>query len=196
MKKRILIPSVLWCILVFVVLVTPVSAGLAVTDGVKITARTGNTSPVMTVTDTDIANNGIITIDISPLHGIVANGTFTNANLVVDDNAVNATWTGDVTGDTLTLTATGENTTAGENVIVTFTGAAGSAWMPDTWGGTISGSLTATRTDTGETDYNQLRHRDSSWSGRSHGRKRRKDHRCRWSNIDGVDYHRRSDQSV
>ena len=141
MVKKNVLPLALLCCFIIAFLVIPVSAGLAVTDGVKITARIGNTSPVITVTDTDIANNGIITIDISPLHGIVANGTFTNANLVVDDNAVNATWTGDVTGDTLTLTATGENTTAGENVIVTFTGAAGSAWMPDTWGGTISGRL-------------------------------------------------------
>ena len=151
MKNRKVIPLALLFILVTVFLVAPVSAGLNITDGAKIISRTGNTSPVITITDSAIAQNGTITIDISPLHGDVARGTFINANVVVHDSAAAATWTGSVTGDSLTLTSTGGPTAAGENVTVTFTGAEGSAWIPDTGGGILSGILTATRTDTNET---------------------------------------------
>jgi len=137
-------------ILVAALLVAPVAGGLTITDGVKIITRTGNTSPVITITDTDFAENGTITIDILPLHGVVAKGIFTSANIVVEDTAAAATWTGTVTGDTLTLTSSGGNTTAGEKITVTFTGAAGSPWLTDT-AGELAGILTATRTDTSET---------------------------------------------
>jgi len=151
MKNRRVVPLALLFILVAVFLVAPVSAGLNATDGAKIISRTGNTSPVITITGPDIAENDIITIDVSALYGDVWNGTFMNANVVVTDTAVNATWTGNVSGTILTLTSTGGNTTAGENVTVTFTGAAGSPWIVDTGGGVWSAILTANRTDTSET---------------------------------------------
>ena len=84
------------------------------------------------------------------MHGVVAKGIFTSANIVVDDTALAATWTGAVESDTLTLTSSGGNTSVGENITVTFTGASGSAWVTDT-AGELAGILTATRTNTSET---------------------------------------------
>ena len=68
--------------------------------------------------------------------------------MVVSDTAAKATWTGAVDGNTnlLTLTSTGGNTTIGENITVTFTGAAGSPWKFNT-GGNQTALLTALRTD-------------------------------------------------
>ena len=150
MMKRDIIPLVLLCILIIVFLIVPVSGGLTIANGTKITARTGTTSPVITITDSYIAEGGTITIDVLNLNGIVANNTFTNANVVVDDTSVNATWTGIVESNTLTLTSTNNATDVGETVIVTFTGAEGSAWRWDT-GGERSADFIATRTDTSET---------------------------------------------
>ena len=160
MERRNVI-LVLLFVLVTALLVMPVSAGLTITDGEKIISRTGNTSPVITITGTDIAENGTITIDVTPLtglYGIIARGIFTNANVVVDDTAGNATWTAAVEYDAntyayiLNLTSTGGPTMVGENVTVTFTGAAagGSAWIPDSYGD-FWNYLTVTRTDTQET---------------------------------------------
>ncbi len=56
--------------------------------------------------------DGNITIDITQLGGLVANSIPTNANVKVDDTAVDAIWTRDVSYDdltgiyTLTLTST------------------------------------------------------------------------------------------
>ena len=160
MERRNVI-LVLLFVLVTALLVMPVSAGLTITDGEKIISRTGNTSPVITITGTDIPENGTITIDVTPLtglYGIIARGLFTNANVVVDDTAGNATWTAAVEYDAntyayiLNLTSTGGPTMVGENVTVTFTGAAagGSAWIPDSYGD-FWNYLTVTRTDTQET---------------------------------------------
>ena len=107
MKKRKVIPLEFLFVLVAAFLVAPVMGGLTITDGEKIVSRTGNTSPVITITDSPIAENGTITIDISPLHGDVAKGAFISANVVVHDTAAAATWTGSLTGDTLTLMSTG-----------------------------------------------------------------------------------------
>ena len=139
---------------------TPVKGGLIVTNGEKIISRTGATSAVITITDAPIAKDGTIVIDVLKLNGNVANGRFTNANVVINDNAVNATWTGIVTGNEfygtyLTLTSTEGPTGIGETVNVTFTGAAGSAWLGDTKGTEWNVTYTATRTDTQKTcDFN------------------------------------------
>ena len=156
MKKHKGIPLLLLFILVAAFLVAPVAGGLTITDGEKIITRTGNTSVVMNITGTDIAENGTIVIDVFNLNSIVANYRFSNANVVVSDTAVNATWTGDVTTDEfygyyLTLTSTGGNTTVGETVTGTFTGAQGSAWIGDTFGTELPEPYTLTRTDTQET---------------------------------------------
>jgi PKD repeat protein len=150
-----LIPLALSCILITVFLAAPVSAGLSISDGAMITTRTGSTSPVINITGTTITEGGTITIDVSALNGDVWNGTFMNANVVVTDGAAAADWTGEVTGSTLTLTSSGGPTEVGENITITFTGAAGSPWVSDTGGGIWSAILTATRTDTLEsTDFN------------------------------------------
>jgi PKD repeat protein len=132
------------------VIETP-SGILSVADGAKITTATGATSPVITITGSPIGKDGTITIDISSLHGLVASGTLTSANLVIADTAAAATWTGSISGNTLTLTSTGGPTAAGETVNVTFTGAGGNPWVAGTHG-VKTVSLAAKRTDTSQTD--------------------------------------------
>lgn len=109
-------------------------AGVLVTDGAVITSPYGSTSPVITVTDADIAQNGIITIDITDLHQCTAGFALTSDNIIVDDTAVNAVWTATIDGNNLNLTSTGNDTVTGETVTVTFTGARGSPWIADTYG--------------------------------------------------------------
>ena len=156
MKKQGLMLLILVCMLAVAFIVTPVSGGLLVSmQGEKILSRTGATSPVITVTDTDIPQDGNITIDISQMASFVANGTITDANIEVNDNAADATWTRQVEYDgssfILNLTSTGGDTHAGETVTVTFTGEAGgnSAWYCDT--GDVEVDLTAVRSDTLDT---------------------------------------------
>jgi hypothetical protein len=155
MMKRNGIPLVLLCILVTAFLVAPVSAGLNVTDGAKITSPYGATSPIITVTDSDIPAGGIITIDVINTYYLIYSGKFKDANLVITSDAANATWTGTVSsaGDLATLTSAGGNTTVGENITVTFTGAGGNPWMPGTADiyGDMYLPLTVTRADTSET---------------------------------------------
>ena len=130
--------------------ITP-PGGLQITDGEKIVATDGATSPVITITNAPIAQDGTITIDVFYLNYFIANGTLTDANVVIDDTAGNATWTGAVSDTTLTLTSSGGPTVAGETVTVTFTGTA-NPWVTDTGGSDWEALLTATRTDTGLTD--------------------------------------------
>ncbi len=155
MTKRKVILLLLLFILAMAVPAAPVSAGLMVTDGDKITSPYGISSPVITVTDPEFPDGGTITIDVTFLYMFVYSGAFTDANVVVNDTAAAATWTGSVSGDgnTLTLISTGGNTTAGENVTVTFTGAGGNPWLPGTSAiyGDLTMPLAVTRTDTSET---------------------------------------------
>ncbi|MDD1751432.1 MAG: PKD domain-containing protein, partial [Methanothrix sp.] len=130
--------------------ITP-PGGLLITDGEKIVAEDGATSPVITITNAPIPQDGTITIDVFYLNYFIANGTLINANVVIDDTAGNATWTGAVSDTTLTLTSSGGPTVAGETVTVTFTGTA-NPWVTDTGGSDWEALLTATRTDTGLTD--------------------------------------------
>ena len=147
MKKRIVISLALLFILVAALLVAPVAAaGLRVADGVKIAAIDAATSPEITITDAKIAQDGTIVINVTDLNAYVANGTFTDANVEITSNATNATWTRVVADGNLTLTSTGGNTTVGETVTLTFTGAAGNTWVADT-GGNKTVSLTAIRND-------------------------------------------------
>jgi PKD repeat protein len=129
--------------------------GLTITDGVKITSLDGATSPVITIQDADIPKNGTITINVPDLYLFVTSGTFTNANVIVKDTAAAAIWTRTVSGagDLITLTSTAGNTTVGENITVTFTGAGGNPWYPDTssMNGDVVMPLTVTRTDTFQT---------------------------------------------
>jgi PKD repeat protein len=101
---------------------------------------------VITITDAPILQYDSITIYMADLDPNVANGTLEDANVVVNDTAAAANWTGTVAGNTLTLTSTDNATVIGENVTLTFTGAAGAPWIPNTHGNQ-SVTLTATRTD-------------------------------------------------
>jgi PKD repeat protein len=118
---------------------------LIITEGAKINATNGTSSPVITVTGTEIVPGGTIIMDISGLNAFVASGKFTTANLIVNDTASNATWTGSVDADRLTLTSTGGPTTAGENVTVTFTGTV-NPWIANTNGEQVT-PLFASRID-------------------------------------------------
>jgi PKD repeat protein len=159
MIKRKKILTALLFVLVIACLAAPVEGGLTITDGAKITSPNGATSPVITVTDSNITAGSTITIDnpYDILDVLVNSGTFTDANVMVTSNSVAATWTGVVENESgivqnITLTSTGGNTTVGENITVTFTGAGGNPWLADT--DTLYGDLlmplTVNRTDTGE----------------------------------------------
>ena len=158
MMRQTLVLQALLCILITAFLVAPVSAGLTVTDGEKITSPYGATSPVITVTDSEIPDGGIITIDVMNLYLFVNSGTFSDYNVEISSDSAAATWSGAVTGDggvdqVLTLTSGGGPTLAGENITVTFTGANGNPWIPgsiDIYGTDLSLPLTVTRTDTYE----------------------------------------------
>jgi PKD repeat protein len=131
-KLLILLPLSLFILALFVGPVT--GAGVSLTNGVPITSPFGSTSPVVTITDSDIAQNGTITIDVTDLHQCTAGFALTNDNIMVTDSAANAVWTGIVEGNNLNLTSVGNDTVIGETVTVTFTGAHGSPWIADTYG--------------------------------------------------------------
>ena len=152
MMKRNGIPlALLLVILVMAVLAAPVAAGLTITDGVKIISPYGATSPVITITGSNITAGGTITINVSSLNAYVDSAPITDLNVEIATDAAAATWSGVVDGDgiNLTLTSTGGNTTAGESVTVTFTGAV-NPWVADS-GGNKTLPLEVTRTDTDET---------------------------------------------
>lgn len=67
MKKRKIILLVLLYILVLAFLVAPVAAGLTIADGLTVTTPNGATSPVINITNPEIAPGGTITIDVSML---------------------------------------------------------------------------------------------------------------------------------
>ena len=76
----------------------------------------------------------------------VEGGRLTNANIVISDDAADATWAGIVDNDgMLTLASENGETATGENVTVTFTGAGGHPWKAGKSGNTL---VTASRTDT------------------------------------------------
>jgi hypothetical protein len=127
------------------------ATGLTITDGTKITSSNGATSAVITIVGSDIPDGGTITINVSSLHPYVASTAFTDSNVEVYANAVSAGWWGlmDADGINLTLMSAGGNTTSGESIFVTFTGAY-NPWVADS-GGNKTLPLTVTRTDTGET---------------------------------------------
>ena len=110
---------------------------LIIADGAKINATDGATSPAITFTGADIVSNGTISIDLTALNTYVASGNITNANVMVNDTAVNATWTRNVTNSDgnsfLTLKSTGGPTVADENITLTFTGAV-NPWTANTNG--------------------------------------------------------------
>ena len=126
--------------------VPPPSGGLAITEGSKITAVTGSTSPVFTITDTPVDQDSTIVIDITNLHVLASGGNLTDANVVIDDTSGAADWTGTISGNALTLTSTGGPTAIDETITVTFTGNGGNPWIRNT-GGVYTVPLTATRTD-------------------------------------------------
>jgi PKD repeat protein len=124
---------------------TALPTGLIVADGVNITETTGATSPLVTVAGSEIAQNGTITIEVSSLNAYVVGGTITDANVVVNDTATAANWTGTIADSNLTLTSTDGPTAINETVTVTFTGEA-NPWILNTHG-IKKIPLTATRTD-------------------------------------------------
>jgi PKD repeat protein len=145
MMKRLLIPLPLGAILVLAFLVAPVAGGgLSISEADVVTTPNGTASAVITITESNIAPEGTIFIDISFLGGLFASSTVTNANIVITSNATTAIWTGVVEGDYLTLTSTGGQTLVGEAINVTFKGTTGNPWIAYT---EIpqEASLTATR---------------------------------------------------
>jgi hypothetical protein len=128
------------------VIETGILGGLAIQEGEKITEPDGQTSSILVITDSPLIEGSSIVIDIQELHMYVDSGIFTDANVIIDDNAANAEWAGYITNDTLTLISIGGDTAIGERINVTFTGALGSPWIIDT-DGEYSVPLTATRTD-------------------------------------------------
>ncbi len=124
----------------------PPPGGLAITDGSKITSVYGSTSPVITITNLPIAQDGTIDIDITNLNLLASGGNLTNANIMINDTAVAANWTGIISGNTLTLTSAGGLTAIDETVTVTFTGNEGNSWIPNTRG-VYTVPLTAARMD-------------------------------------------------
>ncbi len=120
---------------------------LSVVSGEKITATDGATWANFTVTDAPIIKDGTIIIPVIELNQYVASGTFTTANVVVEDSVADPTvWKGIVAGNLLTLTSTGGRTPVGSWVNVTLTGAA-NPWIPDTDGPKLPVDLTGTRSD-------------------------------------------------
>ena len=123
---------------------------LGVTTGEKITSTDGATWANFTITDAPIIKDYNITIPVTGLFTYVASGTFTTANVVVEDSVADPTvWTGTVTGNTLTLNSTGGRTPVGSWVNVSFTGAT-NPWIPNSTG-TKTVSLTGTRFDSAQT---------------------------------------------
>jgi PKD repeat protein len=124
--------------------VPPVSNGLSITNGDPVISTTGATSPVITITDQPIVQNGNITIFVPYLPSIIASYSLNNANVAI--NSTNANWTRTVTGDRVILTSTGGPTAVGETITVTFTGAA-NPWVVSLPAGVEYPYTTAVRGD-------------------------------------------------
>jgi PKD repeat protein len=130
---------------------TPAAAtGLTVTDGAVITTTTGASSPVITIIDSPLPQDGTISMDVENLGIYTAGNQLTNANVEVTSSAAApVVWTRSVSpdGKTLTLTSTGGATAVDDTVTVTLTGTGGNPWIPGLGGAT----LTAIRDDTADT---------------------------------------------
>ena len=133
-----------------IVITSPPPAGLSIADGLPITATDGSTSPVITITDSPIAQNGTITISVANVHQYVVGYSFTTDNVVVTSFPDAEKWTAAVNGNILTLTSSGGATEIGETVTVTFTGSSGKPWFSDM---ATTVTLTAKRTDGKGQDY-------------------------------------------
>ncbi|MDD1676398.1 MAG: PKD domain-containing protein, partial [Methanomicrobiales archaeon] len=120
--------------------------GFIIGEGANITASDGATSEEFTIADSEVPADGTITIDISALNGFVMGGTLTDANIIMNDSAVNADWTGSVSDGILTMTSTGGPTAVNEAITLTFTGAESAPWIPNTHGIQVI-PLTAYRAD-------------------------------------------------
>jgi hypothetical protein len=88
MMKRALITLALLYVLFIAFLVAPASAGLNITGGAKITSPYGATSPVITVTDLDIPDGGMITIDVINTYYLIYSGIFTVANVEISSDVL------------------------------------------------------------------------------------------------------------
>jgi hypothetical protein len=82
---------------------------------------------------------------MSNITGLVASGTFTDANVNVTDTAAKADWAGTISGDTLILKSAGGFTGVGEMVTVNLTGSE-NPWKANT-AGKQTALLPVTRTD-------------------------------------------------
>ena len=126
-----------------------VRQGIAIADGTVITTTDGATSPVITILDSPVPQDGSISIGVENLGIFTAGTLLTDANVEVTSSAASpVVWTRSVSPDgrTLTLTSTGGPTNTDETVTVTFTGAI-NTWTPNS--NVIA--LTATREDTADT---------------------------------------------
>jgi hypothetical protein len=125
--------------------VPPPPSGLTVTDGETIISPYGSTSPLITITDSDLPAGSSITIDLYLAKPLLASWTFSDANIEVTSNSTTANWHGTVADDYLTLTSAGGTTLVGETINVTFTGTTGNPW--DAYPSGMTYSLTARRSD-------------------------------------------------
>jgi len=137
--------------------INTVPGTLSVVNGPIITTPNGATWANFTITGNDIDQGDTITIPMDGLTPVIfGGGPLTNSNVQVSNTGL-ATWTGQISGNTLNLTATNNYAAVGDTVNVTFIGgAAGAAphWL-DNSDGQQNILLTATRMDS-RPDLNDL----------------------------------------
>ncbi len=121
---------------------------LSVVNGPVISTPSGSTWANFTITGNDIDQGDNISIPLGGLTPVIAGGEpLTNANVQVTNTGL-ATWTGQISGKTLNLTANTNFAAVGDTVNVTFIGGASGAphWL-DNSDGQQNILLTATRVD-------------------------------------------------
>ncbi|MDD1677898.1 MAG: PKD domain-containing protein, partial [Methanomicrobiales archaeon] len=134
-----------WNSINFVIETTP-PPGFMVMEGETIASPTGGTSLLISMNDSDMAEDGTLNIDVSGLNAYLVGGALMDTNLGMNDTATVANWTSSLFGDTLTLTSAEGSTVVGETMTLTFTGTDENPWVPNTYGIQII-PLTITRSD-------------------------------------------------
>lgn len=154
MKRRraILLPL---CILLVLLFAVRVDAGLVLSGGDAIRSPTGATTLVITVTDTAIPEGETIGIDTYLLASYMQTGVFDESNVLLEDDAMDATWIVTQAWPSLILASSDGATGVGERVNVTFTGEV-NPWIPDTFGEQVI-PTEVSRSDTGESSIFELK---------------------------------------
>jgi hypothetical protein len=132
MRRQHSISLALLVTLVMAFLVAPVAADITITEGPRIIA-VDNSSTVLIQTDSEIAQGGTITIDVTALLDYLVHG-LTEENVNVTSDASPARWTRALgttenTNDTLTLTLMDNNAAAHTTISVNFTATEENPWI-------------------------------------------------------------------